>query len=242
MGGSGRGRCGWEVVRCWGYERMVGGDMKFVAVMGFERTEARDERCIYYICYVCYECTLCMICMLGMYNRSTCLMPEIHRPARQRLIACSKPSEKTTSLLPSRIPTPGAPGTPLLEQALPPPLTPLCIHIPRRLHRNAGSRPSCRNLLPVTTLQIRHVDVFARIELERGLRARDVEVQLRRRVGEADKGAQRQVARVERDDVGRIEDEAVVEGGGGGAEEEGRVRFRSGGVRGDRASGDRVGV
>ena len=58
----------------------------------------------------------------------------------------------------------------------------------------------------------------------------------------ADQGPQGQLARVPGDDVGRVEDEAVVEGGRGGAEVEGRVWFRGGGVRGDFARGDRVGV
>ena len=148
-----------------------------------------------------------------------------------------------SSLLPfpSPIPTPSAPNLSLPQQALPPPLLPLRIHIPRRLHRDARPRPLGRDLLPAPALQLRHVDVFARVELERRLRARDLEVQARRRVRQADEGAQGQGARVERDDAGRVEDEAVVEGRGGGAEEEGRVRCRGGGVRGDGAGGDGVG-
>ena len=58
----------------------------------------------------------------------------------------------------------------------------------------------------------------------------------------ADQSPQGQAARVEGDDVGRVEDEAVVKGGGGGTEEEGGVWFRGGGVGGDFPRGDGVGV
>ena len=84
--------------------------------------------------------------------------------------------------------------------------------------------------------------MLARVELEGRLRAPDLEVQIGGGVGHADEGAQGEGARVERDDVGRVEDEAVVEGGGGGAEVEGRVWFGGGGVGGDGAGGDGVGV
>ena len=84
--------------------------------------------------------------------------------------------------------------------------------------------------------------MLARVELEGRLRAPDLEVQIGGGVGHADEGAQGKGARVERDDVGRVEDEAVVEGGGGGAEVEGRVGFGGGGVGGDGAGGDGVGV
>lgn len=82
--------------------------------------------------------------------------------------------------------------------------------------------------------------MLARVKLKRGLRARDLEVQGRGRVRHADEGAQGQVARVGRDDVGWVEDEAVVKGRGVRAEDEGRVRWGRGGVRGDGAGGDGV--
>lgn len=92
-------------------------------------------------------------------------------------------------------------------------------------------------------MQLRHIDPLARVELEGGLRARDFEVQLGGRVGDFDKGAEGQVARVEGDDVGWVEDEAVVEGWGCGAEGEGGVRgCGDGGVRGYEAGGDGGGV
>ncbi len=84
--------------------------------------------------------------------------------------------------------------------------------------------------------------MLTRIELKRGFRARDLEVQVRRGMGHADERAQGKLARVQGDDVGRVEDEAVVEGGGMGAEEEGCVGGWGGGVGGDGAGGDGVGV
>lgn len=147
------------------------------------------------------------------------------------------------SPLPRHVPTPSAPRAPLLEQTLTPPLTPLRIHIPRRLHRDARPRAPRGNLLPSAAFQLRHIDPLASVELERGLRARDFEVQLGGRVGHFDEGAQDQVARVEGDDVGGVEDEAVVKGRGGGAEGEGGVWGRGdGGVWGYEAGGDGGGV
>lgn len=68
-------------------------------------------------------------------------------------------------------------------------------------------------------------------------------MQLGGRVGHFDECAQGQVARVEGDDVGGIEDEAVVEGWGGGAEGEGCVwGCGDGGVRGYEAGGNGGGV
>ena len=84
--------------------------------------------------------------------------------------------------------------------------------------------------------------MLSRVELKGGLRAQDFQVQFRAGMGHADEGAERQVARVQGDDVGRVEDEAVVEGRGGSAEEEGGVWFGGGGVGGDFARGDGVGV
>lgn len=84
--------------------------------------------------------------------------------------------------------------------------------------------------------------MLARVELERGFRAQDLESQFCGVVGHAHECAQGQVASVEWDYVGRVEDEAIVEGGGGGAEEEGCVWFWGGGVSGDFSGGDGVGV
>ena len=58
----------------------------------------------------------------------------------------------------------------------------------------------------------------------------------------ADQSPQGQAARVEVDNVGRVEDEAVVKGRGGGTEEEGGVWFWGGGMRGDFPRGNGVGV
>ena len=84
--------------------------------------------------------------------------------------------------------------------------------------------------------------MLARVELERGFRAQDLEVQFCSVVGHAHKCAQGQVASVERDYVGRVEDEAIVKRRGGGAKEEGGVRFWGGGVSGDFSGGYGVGV
>lgn len=84
--------------------------------------------------------------------------------------------------------------------------------------------------------------MLARVELECGFRAQDLEIQFCSVMGHAHECTQGQVPGVERDYVGWVEDEAVVEGGGGGVEEEGRVWFWGGGVSGDFSGGDGVGV
>lgn len=84
--------------------------------------------------------------------------------------------------------------------------------------------------------------MLARVELERGFRAQDLEIQFCSVVGHAHECAQGQVASVERDDVGRVEDEAIVKGRGGGAEEECGVGLWGGGVSGDFSGGDGIGV
>ena len=84
--------------------------------------------------------------------------------------------------------------------------------------------------------------MFSRIKLKRWLRTQDFEIQIRSWMGHADECAQGQVAGVQWDYVGRVEDEAVVEGGGGAAEEEGCVWFWGGSVSGDFSGRDGVGV
>ena len=159
------------------------------------------------------------------------------------LSACLIPSHPILiSLLPSLVLTLGAPNLALAEQTLPPPFAPRRVHIARRFHRDAGPRSPRRHRLPPAPFHLRHLDVLPRVELERRLRARDLEVQPRGRVRHAHEGAQAQRARVGRDDGRWVQDEAVIEGRGRGAEGEGRVRFRGAGVGGDFAGRDGVGV
>lgn len=181
---------------------------------------------------------LYMLC--SMYSGSMLWKPPQDLPAGRK--PAQPPQPISTSLLPSPVLTLGAPNLPLLKQTLSPPLTPLRVHIPRRLHRNASPGSLCRNLLPTATFQLRHLDVLPRVELKRRLRAQDLEVQFRGRMRHADQSPQGQVARVERDYIGRVQDEAVVEGRGGGAEEEGCVWLWGRGVSGDFSGGDGVGV
>lgn len=84
--------------------------------------------------------------------------------------------------------------------------------------------------------------MLAGVKLKRRLCARDLEVQLGGGMRHADEGAQRQIARVEWDYVGRVEDEAVVEGRGVRSKDEGRVWGWGGGVLGDGAGGNRMRV
>lgn len=84
--------------------------------------------------------------------------------------------------------------------------------------------------------------MLSRVKLKRWLRTQDLEVQLGSWMRHAYESPQGQVARVQGDNVGRVEDEAVVEGGGGGSEEECGVWFRSGRVSGDFTCRDRIGV
>ena len=56
--------------------------------------------------------------------------------------------------------------------------------------------------------------MLAGVELERGFRAQDLEIQFCGVVGHAHECAQGQVAGVEGDYVGRVEDEAIVKRGG----------------------------
>ena len=106
---------------------------------------------------------------------------------------CSTAPHQTvaTSLLPRSILILSTPHLSPLQQTLSPPLPPRRIHIPRRLHRDPGSGPHCRNLFPAAAFQFRHVDVLSRVELKGRLRAQDFQVQFRAGMGHADEGAER---------------------------------------------------
>lgn len=85
--------------------------------------------------------------------------------------------------------------------------------------------------------------MLARVKLESGLGALDPQVQARGWVREGDEGAEGEGAGVEGDSASGGDDHAVVKGGSGGGECEGGVGVRGrGGVRGDGAGGDAVGV
>ena len=163
---------------------------------GRKRKERDREGFVRGMWRICMTAFSCYIYLYIQMVHICSMHSAIPRNSVCRYKACSNSSKISIRLrfsallLPRRVPTSGAPRLPFLEQTLSPPLTPLRIHIPRRLHRNAGSRPLCGNLLPLTALQLWHIDMLAGIKLERGLRARDVEVEVRGGVGHADEGAQ----------------------------------------------------
>lgn len=117
---------------------------------------------------------------------------------------------------------PRSPELPTFQQHLAPPLRHIDgIDITRRFDTKPSPRASRRSIFCG-----RSIDVFARVELERGLGAENVQMQLRARVRGADQRAQRPLARVERD-VGRVrvDDETVVDVRVRGAQHKGLAGF-----------------
>lgn len=115
----------------------------------------------------------------------------------------------------------------LLQNNLIPPLRHIHrIHIPARLHTESAPRASRRDLdTPILSFDLRDIDELPRVELERGLRAQDVEVDLGVWVVCGDELRERRGARVEgHGGLGGVGDEAVVDLGLSGAEREGLIR------------------
>lgn len=97
------------------------------------------------------------------------------------------------SHLPRPINTPRAPHLPPSNPALPPPLLPpRTINIPTRLDRDPTPRPPRLHLRPLTITHLRNLDMLARVELKRRLRAQHLQMQARGRMAERDQFLQRQ--------------------------------------------------
>lgn len=120
-------------------------------------------------------------------------MPEVELgvDVRHAYLATKGASDPTCAqssllLLPGSVLAPRPPHLTLLQKTLAPPFLPRCINIARRLDCDTGPWPLGRNLFTLVRPKLGHIDMLARIELKRWLRAQDFEMQLRGRVRERD--------------------------------------------------------